>query len=54
MTPAEHSGPPIERCWFCNGRILRDDSTRIVPGMGLKVHARCYELDAYPPPPTAA
>jgi hypothetical protein len=33
---------------------LRGDTTRIVPGIGLTVHARCYELDIEPPGATPA
>ena len=58
MTPPEHSAPLIERCWLCDGRILRGDTTRILPGIGLKVHSRCYEHDIEPsrpaPPANAA
>jgi len=57
MTPPEHSAPLIERCWLCDGRILRGDTTRIVPGIGLKVHSRCYEHDiepSRPAPPASA
>jgi hypothetical protein len=52
MTQSEHTSPLIERCWLCDGRILRGDRTRIVPGLGLKVHSRCYELDTEPPGPS--
>jgi hypothetical protein len=45
MTQPEHTSPLVERCWLCDGRILRGDQTRRIPGLGLKVHARCYELD---------
>ena len=54
MTHPERTGLLIERCWLCDGRILRGDTTRVVPGIGLKVHSRCYELDIEPPPARAA
>jgi hypothetical protein len=46
---ADGSIPHRERCWFCDGWIFRGDATRMVPGMGLRVHARCYEADTEPP-----
>jgi hypothetical protein len=56
MSQPERSRPLLERCWVCDGRILRDNPTRILPGLGLNVHARCYEAAVEPPPspPTAA
>jgi hypothetical protein len=49
MTQPEHTPPLVERCWLCDGRILRHDTTRTIPGVGLRVHARCYELDIEKP-----
>ena len=51
------SGPhgaswPLQHCWFCDGRIFPDEPTRVVPGIGLVVHARCYDAAAEPPPPS--
>ena len=56
MMSSERPSPLLERCWYCDERILRDDRTRILPGLGLSVHARCYEAATEPPPspPTAA
>jgi hypothetical protein len=34
---------PLDRCWLCDQRLLRDEATRVVPGIGLVVHSRCYE-----------
>ena len=48
MTDSDHLGPPLERCWFCDGRIFRDESRRVVPGIGLIVHTRCYTAAAEP------
>ncbi len=57
MTPPEQFRWPLERCWVCAGWIFRDDATRELPGLGLIVHARCYE-SADPPvtrrPPAAS
>ena len=54
MTAAERSRQPSERCWFCDGWIFRDDATRVMPGIGLTVHARCYAAasEPRPAPPT--
>ncbi|HZF04390.1 MAG TPA: hypothetical protein VE932_08680 [Patescibacteria group bacterium] len=56
MTTPEQPRPLLERCWYCNERILRDDATRVLPGFGLNVHTRCYKAATEPPPspPTAA
>jgi hypothetical protein len=50
MTAAERSAHPSERCWLCDGWILRNDARRVMPGLGLTVHTRCYEADAEPRP----
>jgi hypothetical protein len=50
MSTAERSAHPSERCWLCDGWILRNDARRVMPGLGLTVHARCYEADAEPRP----
>jgi hypothetical protein len=50
MAAAERSTYPFERCWFCDGWIFREDATRVVPGLGLTVHARCYEAATAPRP----
>ena len=41
----------VERCWLCNTRLLRGEPTRVMPGIGLTVHAACYESATEPPPP---
>jgi hypothetical protein len=49
MTDSSGPAPPPERCWFCDQPILRGETTRIVPNIGLVVHARCYESATAPP-----
>ena len=50
MTDSERLSRPLERCWFCDGRIFRDEATRVVPGIGLTVHSRCYAAATEPRP----
>jgi hypothetical protein len=50
MSESEHAGWRLERCWFCDGWMFRDEPTRVVPGIGLKVHSRCYAAATEPPP----
>jgi len=57
MSPPERLRSRLERCWFCDERILPDDPTRALPGYDLTVHARCYKAatePAAPSGPTAA
>jgi hypothetical protein len=56
MTAAQRPSDLVERCWFCDGVILQDDATRVLPGIGLTVHAHCYAAAFEPPPspPTSA
>ena len=57
MSPPERLRSRLERCCFCDERILPDDSTRALPGYHLTVHARCYKAatePAAPSDPTAA
>jgi len=49
MTESETFDRRLERCWFCEGRIFRDDARRVVPGIGLIVHSRCYAAATEPP-----
>ena len=51
MTPPDPAKRPLERCWFCNERLLRDDATRVLPVLRLTVHARCYKSATEPKSP---
>jgi hypothetical protein len=53
MTEPESLARPLERCWFCDGRIFRDEARRVVPGIGLIVHTRCYAAATEPSPPSS-
>ena len=45
MSPPERLRSRLERCWFCNERILPDDSKRALPGYNLTVHALLQGCD---------
>ena len=49
---AERPRSRLERCWFCQDRILPDDSKRALPGYDLTVHARCYKAATEPGAPS--
>lgn len=53
MTMPELPKNFIERCWICDTRLLRGEPTRVMPGIGLTVHARCYESAIEPSPAPA-
>jgi len=52
MSPPERLRSRLERCWFCDERILPDDSKRALPGYNLTVHARCYKAATEPGAPS--
>ena len=52
MSPPERLRSRLERCWFCDERILPDDSKRALPGYDLTVHARCYKAATEPGAPS--
>jgi hypothetical protein len=52
MTAPDAASWPLPRCWLCDGHIFRDEPTRVMPGIGLLVHAHCYDAADEPPPPT--
>ena len=52
MSPPEGLRSRLERCWFCDERILPDDSKRALPGYNLTVHARCYKAATEPGAPS--
>jgi len=52
MSPPERLRSRLERCWFCDERILPDDSKRALPGYNLTVHTRCYKAATEPGAPS--